>query len=184
MQRLNDRIRTEDWYHDLSEEESNKNIERQLARAEQHYEENRCGAQQRHEESSHCARQLRSEGIHDLVQRFEQFRREQAAEDAEAGRSFTLIHQEFDTTRDIVFEQLRRTVLNHHTPILGIIHKDHEELRSQITQLQRGRETDSAEWAGVARHIRETRPPRQDVSSCPHCGRHERWKYGRYERWD
>ena len=72
----------------------------------------------------HGARQPRSEGIHDLVQRFEQFRREQAAKDAEAGKSFTLIRQEFDT-HDIVFEQIHRTVLNHPQ----ILHKEQEELR-------------------------------------------------------
>ena len=51
VQRLNDRIRTQDWYHDASEEESHEETERQLASAKQRYEKNRYGAQQRREES-------------------------------------------------------------------------------------------------------------------------------------
>ena len=55
-----------------------------------------------------------------------------------------------------MFEQLRRTVLNHHMPNLEILHKEQEELRNQIAHLLRCRETESSAWAGVARHIRET----------------------------
>ena len=83
-QRLNDRIRTQDWYHDLSEEESDEEIERQLAGVQQHLDQSGDGTQP-----------PRDEDRSDLEQRFEQFRREQAASATEPGRSFVLIRHEF-----------------------------------------------------------------------------------------
>ena len=107
------------------------------------------------EEESDENREPSRHGAQQPVVRLGMIRREQAAKDAEPSRSFTLNCQEFDT-RDIMFEQLRTTVLNHHMPNLEILHKEQDESRNQITHLQRAREKDTSEWAGLAKQLQDS----------------------------
>ena len=102
------RIRAQDWYHDLSEEESDEEIERQLA-----------SAQQRRDPSGHSAQRPRGEDRSDLGQQFEQFRREQAANATEAGRSFVLIVRYSTPKMLLASAQLRKTVMSLRIPTQG-----------------------------------------------------------------
>ena len=90
-------------FHDLSDAESGRDIERQLGNVQQHCEESR------------------------LEQELKE----------ELGRSLTMIPHEFDL-RDAAFDQLRRTVTEHHWQNLAILRKEQEGLKNHVRPFATG----------------------------------------------
>ena len=87
-----------------------------------------ANAQQRRDQNGHGVQPPHGEERSNLEQRFEQLRHEYAVSMTEAARTFVLMRQEFQN-RDVMFEQLHRTVLSHHMPNLDILRTEQENLR-------------------------------------------------------